>query len=38
VIAVDNAASMAVATRLGATIEREVDYRNGRAKLYRNAR
>jgi len=38
VIAVDNAASMAVATRLGATIEREVEYRYGRANLYRHAR
>jgi ribosomal-protein-alanine N-acetyltransferase len=38
VIAVDNAPSMAVATRLGATFEREVDYRYGRASLYRHAR
>ena len=37
VIAVDNAASMAVASRLGATIEREVEYRYGRANLYRHA-
>lgn len=37
VIALDNKPSMAVAERLGATKEAEVDYRYGRASLYRHA-
>ena len=37
VIALDNMASAAVATRLGATFEREVEYRYGRARLFRHA-
>ena len=37
VISVDNPASIAVAERVGATFEREVDYRYGRALLYRHA-
>jgi RimJ/RimL family protein N-acetyltransferase len=36
VIALDNAASVAVATRLGARFEAEVEYRYGRAALYRH--
>ncbi len=37
VIAKDNPASVAVATRMGATFEREVDYRYGKANLYVHA-
>jgi len=37
VIALDNAASIAVAERLGATRETEIDYSYGRAYLYRHA-
>ena len=37
VISIDNAASAAVATRLGATLERRVEYRYGPADLYRHA-
>ncbi len=36
VIAVDNAASAAVATRMGAKFEREVAFRYGQAHLYRH--
>lgn len=37
VIALDNPASAAVATRMGATLEKEVKYRYGTANLYRHA-
>jgi ribosomal-protein-alanine N-acetyltransferase len=37
VISIDNPASAAVATRLGATLERRVEYRYGPAYLYRHA-
>ena len=36
VVSVNNLASQAVALRLGATLEREVDYRHGPAHLYRH--
>lgn len=36
VISVDNAASLALAERLGATHERDVEYRYGSARLYRH--
>lgn len=36
-ISVDNPASIAVAERVGATFEREVDYRYAKALLYRHA-
>ena len=37
VIALDNHASAAVAQRLGATLEREVDFRYGKANIWRHA-
>jgi RimJ/RimL family protein N-acetyltransferase len=36
VVSVDNAASQAVALRMGATVEREIDYRYGPAQLFRH--
>lgn len=36
VVSVDNPASIAVATRLGATVEREITYRYGRGLLFRH--
>jgi RimJ/RimL family protein N-acetyltransferase len=38
VVSVDNAASQAVAHRMGATMEREINYRYGRAQLFRHRR
>lgn len=37
VVSVNNTASQAVAQRMGATLEREVQYRHGAAHLYRHA-